>query len=294
MEHENENIIRENLNNLFCSLCGMNSAFALQADELFLLRDGGEDAYTAYEVISTESDRVKDLPYFGTSRWLHVLSEYAYTRLKGSETDEHLFAGFGFSDDDASENLGRVSYLKNKFTVSAFDRFSKHLPDAKSTYSDSFEDSCEDVYNGICDYCILPIGNSRDGTLSVFRNLIAKYDLHICMTVDVPDQSGTVTTLALLSSTLSRPQEDTFSDYRFEFCVGTLTNDSICGILTSAERHGFSLISIASQSISESSPSLQFTFSAKNATYEKFRSFVFCLSAIFPSFTVKGLYKHIN
>lgn len=272
----------------------MNSAFAFQADELFRIKDGGEDAYTAYEIISSESDRIKDLPYFGTSRWLHVLSEYAYSKLRGSEIDELLFSGFGFSEENNREDSGRVSYLKNKFTVSAFDKFAKHIPDAKSTYSDSFEDSCEDVYNGICDYCILPIGNSRDGALSVFRNLISKYDLHISITVDIPDQSGTVTTLALLSSALSRPQKDSFSDYRFEFCVSTLTNESICGILTSAERHGFSLINVVSQNGSNESPSLQFTFSADNATYDKFRSFVFCLSAIFPSFTMKGLYKHIN
>lgn len=294
MEHENENIIRENLNTLFGSLCGMNSAFAFQADELFRLKDGGVDAYTAYEIISTESERIKELPYFGTSRWLHVLSEYAYSKLKGSEIDELLFSGFGFSEENEHENSGRVSYLKNKFTVSAFDLFARYLPDAKSTYSDSFEDSCQDVYNGICDFCILPIGNSRDGALSVFRNLIAKYDLHISITVDIPDQSGTVTTLALLSSSLHRPQAESFSDYRFEFCVSTLTNESICGILTSAEHHGFSLINIVSGNGSDTSPSLQFTFSTENATYDKFRSFVFCLSAIFPSFTMKGLYKHIN
>lgn len=290
MEHENENIIRENLNKLFGSLCGMDSALAFQADELFSLKEGGKDAYTAYEMISTECDRVKDLPYFGTSRWLHVLSEYAYERIKGGDADE--LTDLGFSEE--GEDLGKVSYLKNKFTVSAFDKFAKHIPDAKSTYSDSFEDSCEDVYNGICDYCILPIGNSRDGALSVFRNLISKYDLHIRITVDIPDRSGTVTTLALLSSSLSRPSEESFSDYRFEFCVSAQGNESICGILTSAERHGFSLIGIASHSGIDGTPSLQFTFSAQNATYEKFRSYVFCLSAIFPSFTMKGLYKHIN
>lgn len=270
----------------------MDSAFEFQADELFNLKYVGTDAYTAYEIISTESERVESLPYFGTSRWLHILSEYAYTRLKGSEIDELLFSGFGFSEDNIDDE-GMVSYLKNKFTVSAFDRFARHLTDAKSTYSDSFEDSCEDVYNGICDYCILPIANSRDGTLSVFRNLISKYDLHICITVDIPDQGGTVTTLALLSSSLKRPEKDRFSDYRFEFCISTLTNESICGILSSAERHGFSLISIAAGNGSESKGSLLFTFSAGNTTYEKFRSFVFCLSAIFPSFTMKGLYKHI-
>ena len=60
------------------------------------------------------------------------------------------------------------------------------------------------------------------------------------------------------------------------------------------DKVGFSLITIASQSGADGTPSLQFTFSAQNATYEKFRSYVFCLSAIFPSFTMKGLYKHIN
>ena len=293
MEHENENIIRKNLNTLFGSLCGMDSAFEFQADELFALRDGETDAYTAYEIISSESDRVKSLPYFGTSRWLHLLSEYAYAKLKGSEIDDLLFSGFGFSDD-SGEDDGMVSYMKNKFTVSAFDKFARHLPDAKSTYSDSFEYSCEDVYNGICSYCILPIGNSRDGVLAVFRNLISKYDLHISMTADIPDQSGEITTLALLSSSICRPQKDSFSDYRFEFSVNALTNESICGILTSAERHGFSLINVSAGNGSEDSPSLCFTFSANTATYERFRSFVFCLSAIFPSFIMKGLYKHIN
>ena len=112
--------------------------------------------------------------------------------------------------------------------------------------------------------------------------------------MDIPDSSGTVTTLALLSTYLLMPQNKRIDGYRFEFCISTASNESLCGILTAAERHGLSLINVVSQGVGTESPSLQFTFSAGSTTYDKLRSYIFCLSAIFPSFTLKGLYKHIN
>lgn len=298
MNPEKESIIQNNLNTLFDSLCDIDSAFAFQACELFELykeRNGGDtDAYTAYEIISTECERIKELDQGRTSGWLYCLAEYLYGKIADSKIEDVLFSEFGFSDNTDLRSSGRVSYLKNKFTISAFDRFEIDIDDAKSLYADSFEDSCEDVYNRICEFCILPIANSKDGPLSVFRNLIAKYNLHIAATTDIADASGTVTTLALLTESIRTPSSDAFSDFRFEFCVDMQSNDCLCGILTAAEKHGFTVNSIDSLTLNEGKPSLKFTFSAEKATIESFKTFVFCLSAIFPSFTPTGIYRHIN
>lgn len=292
---EREHIIQNNLNSLFDTLRDIDSAFAFQAEELFTLRNGDSeaDAYMAYEIISSESERIRSLPYDRLALWLHCLSETVYGKLKGGEAEDVLFAGFGFSDEVNERNAGRVSYLKNKFTISAFDKFELMIPDAKSLYADSFEASCEDVYNGICEYCILPVGNSKDGALSVFRNLISKYDLHISATTDIPDAQGTVITLALLTSAIRTPSKEHFEDYRFEFSADALTNDCISGILSSAQKHGLSILSISSMKLSDPLPSLQFTFSSERATVDSFKAFVFSLSAIFPSFSPKGLYRHL-
>ncbi len=292
---DSDQIIQENLNMLFARQKDIDFAYELQADELFN-RYSSEitpDSYLAYEIISAENERIKNLPYPRRSGWLNCLSEVIYEKLKNSEDERSMFEDFGFSDYINPRCAGKVSYIKSKFTSLAFDKFESIIQDAKSIYADSFEASCMDVYNGISEYCILPVGNSRDGALSAFKSMISKYDLHVSATTDVEDFDGNYTTLALLSLSIRTPERDHLRGYRFEFSLESLTNDEIIGILDSAEKHGLTVFGVSSTLYGVERPTLTFTFSMEKATFTSFKAFVFTLLAIHPSFLPRGLYLNI-
>lgn len=72
---------------------------------------------------------------------------------------------------------GRIAYVRNPLSETAYGRFLSFLPEAAGNAFDHFQDICEEVYNGICEYCLLPVSNSSEGRLSRFCGMILKYDL---------------------------------------------------------------------------------------------------------------------
>lgn len=109
----------------------------------------------------------------------------------------------GQNEPCPSSAKGRISYVKNNFTDSAYLAFSKSLKVSRCSYSDSFETICEDVFNGESEFCILPIETSADGRLFSFYSLIDRYELKISRicTVNHPGSSK-FTRFALLCRTL--------------------------------------------------------------------------------------------
>lgn len=98
----------------------------------------------------------------------------------------------------------KISYVKNNFTDLAYLSFSKHLRAPRFTYSDSFETMCEDVFNGECEFCILPIETSSDGRLFSFFSLIDRYELRTSAICTVEREGGTsFTRFALLKRSFS-------------------------------------------------------------------------------------------
>ena len=116
--------------------------------------------------------------------------------------------------DEVSEHAAdKIAYVQNTFSDTAYLCFSALLTRPRAAYFDSFSDICEEVYNGICEYCILPILHDRDGKLFRFYELLEKYDLRIVSACDVPRtaKDGVSTTRYALirkSLSLSRKAED--------------------------------------------------------------------------------------
>ena len=101
---------------------------------------------------------------------------------------------------------GRISYVKNNYTDSAYLMFSSAMRSPRCAYSDSFETICEDVYNGESEFCILPIETSTDGKLFSFYTLIDRYELKITSVCSIEHPgSGKTTDFALLARSLSLP-----------------------------------------------------------------------------------------
>lgn len=109
--------------------------------------------------------------------------------------------------DDISEHAAdKIAYVQNTFSDTAYLCFSAMLDHPRAAYFDSFSGVCEEVYNGICEYCILPILHDRDGKLFRFYELLQKYDLRIVCACDVPrtEKDGvTVTRYALIRKHLT-------------------------------------------------------------------------------------------
>ncbi|MBR5011039.1 MAG: hypothetical protein IKY12_00620, partial [Clostridia bacterium] len=96
---------------------------------------------------------------------------------------------------------GRVAFSESRVLSSAFEEFRKSDSMLSASYVRSFSDACEDVYSGACEWCILPIENSRDGALLSVYNLIEKYELCIAK-VCVINNDEISTKFALLCATV--------------------------------------------------------------------------------------------
>ncbi len=84
---------------------------------------------------------------------------------------------------------GRIAYFPGAAAHEAYRIFSGTM-DAAVTYPGDFTAVCEEVYDGLCDYCILPIANDSEGTLHRLRAMIDRYDLRIVMTCLVQSGDG--------------------------------------------------------------------------------------------------------
>lgn len=146
--------------------------------ELALLCRGGLDAAQAFRAVS-------DAPFCS--------AEFARLcrRLCGGVTDPAVLVSMlpEHSADDTPTDT-RTAYLRNAYTDRAFAAFARQIDRLSAQYQPSFSAGCEEVYYGRCSYCILPIRNSEDGTLTSFSRMIAKYDLKIARVCDVTTQDG--------------------------------------------------------------------------------------------------------
>ena len=188
--------------------------------------------------------------------------------------------------------LCRVAYRRNSYSDSAYLQFSKILQNPRVSYSHSFPAACEDVYNGICQYCILPVESSSEGQLNSFSRLIERYDLKIAATCDVMagNDSAKITRFALLSRTLTvalQKEKESF----FEFATPPGVTPSEATILSAAELCGLVLYRLDSLPASEPYKfSTHYLFKTKNADLY---TFLVYLAMEVPHYDMIGIYSHI-
>ena len=85
---------------------------------------------------------------------------------------------------------GRIAYMSGALADKAYMRFASAIPQCRAAVFHSFVDACEEVRGGLCQYCILPLENSSEGTLMGFLKLIIKYHLQIIAVCDVRTVGG--------------------------------------------------------------------------------------------------------
>ena len=97
---------------------------------------------------------------------------------------------------------GRIAYMPTAFADKAYLRLAAHVKNPRAAATAGFVDACEEVHSGLCEYCILPLENTRNGKLTAFTRLILRYRLRITAVCDLENAAaeGQVTRFALLTN----------------------------------------------------------------------------------------------
>ena len=186
----------------------------------------------------------------------------------------------------------QIAYVKNAFSDNAYLQFCTELNHPRAANFDSFSDVCEEVYNGICEFGILPILHERDGKLFRFYSLLEKYELRIVCACDVPcvEQNGiTVTRYALIRKAL--PPNNSHSATHIELLLPA-DGGELCDLLSAGQSCGIFPIRLdtraAGEGDIEGDMTHQITLRHRGGNLPLFLAF---LSLCLPDCTVLGLYR---
>lgn len=224
-----------------------------------------------------------------------VLCQKLYEQLKDRE---HLPAAlFPDLDEVAPHARGRIVYQRSSYTDNAYLAFATLVPEARAAYAHSFHAACEDVYNGHCEFCILPVENAVEGELIGFAKLIAQYELKIAAVCDIAGSDASrKTRFALLRRNIlpfftSGTDKNGF--FRCSVPQGLAT--SVADVLGAASFFGLSLLSINTLPIQkdedEEKTCLNLTFDIRGGDLYPFLLY---LATVVPQYTPIGIYSHIK
>jgi hypothetical protein len=228
-----------------------------------------------------------------------------------SEIDAMLAAAHLLGHTEPIETFarGNIAYQHSIYTDEAFLHFSRVLPTARAVYSDSFAGVCEQVFNGLCEYCILPLENTQDGKLVRFYHLIQKYELKIVLTCSVTTSDNRHSTMfglcrrGLLWPQLPLPDKA----FSFEFLFWQDPEHATLGeVLTAASACSLSLVradclprSDEEILIGAGYPfALHFEILPDHSTHphtteRDFLAFLLYLSVHSPTYLPLGIYQHL-
>ncbi len=211
-------------------------------------------------------------------------------------TEKGLAVDAFFSDMEHSQRAAplRVVYPKSGYADSAYLCFSAFLREPHASYTHSFISACEEVYNGLCDYCILPLENSTDGMLIGFLKLIVRYELKIAATCAVTSHGeGKITRFALLRRTILPIEDIHGSDYIFSLMLPYERSFELSELLDAAAFFGLRLLSVSFLP-SEKSEEGRLSYISFCVEGEKLNAFLLYLSMEVPHYTPIGLYPNIH
>ena len=142
----------------------------------------------------------------------------------------------GSAEPCPSAAKGKICYIKNNFTDSAYSFFSKSVKSSSRAFSDTFEAICEGIQSGEFELGILPIETSSDGKLLAFYSMIDRYGLKIVSTCSIDHaDSQKFTKFALVGKSIKIPSANQ-SKYCIELRIVQSSRDqsSLYDILCAA------------------------------------------------------------
>ena len=246
------------------------------------------------ESFTNDSDILKELisisEMLSTKDEIIFLSELCRSEHR-KKIKEQLF--IGSTEATLAGAHSKISFVKNKYNNIAFEHFSHSVVNSKAEYASSFSESCESVFDGRCEFCILPIMNSTDGRLMSFYNLLDRYELKICEITDIDSESSySVLRYARVGRACKEVRERAQKNQRyiFEFLITAEDTCLFASLFEAANHIGATLTSIDSLPVEYASnvQKFFFSFSLPSENALAFRLFV---ALNHPSYTPLGIYK---
>lgn len=187
--------------------------------------------------------------------------------------------------------LCRIAYQRNSYADAAYFKFSEHVRDPRAIYAHSFISACEDVYNGVCDCCILPVESSAEGQLGSFLRLIAQYELKIVATCDVDGTDAERFTRFALLSRYPAPLTKSGKESFLEILIALEDGKTATFLQSAAQLCGLRLHRVCSlPQKSDRGFFLHFAFQTNGADLY---AFLLYLAMRVPQHLPVGIYYHI-
>ena len=195
---------------------------------------------------------------------------------------------------------GRVAYMPSAVADEAYLQLSKHVPDCRATAFGGFADACEEVYGGLCEYCILPLENTSLGKLTAFYRLIVKYRLQTVATCRVRNRArgNDATQFALLRRTTdgkTPPCPLTDLPDHLETLHLSGANRSLCDVMAAASFCGLAPVRVDTLPLAEelltSEMPVSVVWSVEDADLSTFLRY---MSLELPEDRVIGLYPDLQ
>ena len=198
--------VQQNLNELGARQQSLHRARAFWLGELMADRaddvlPAPDDMQALFEQLTDEQDQ-RD-PYAAATQYADALSLCNEISMRCPALYEQAFTDlFGTYDSPSPEAQGRVAYVANSYTDRAFLELTGFIKNRRVAYFHGFEDVCQEVRSGLCEYGILPVESTADGAMAGLLRLIELYGLRICALCYVPTPQSGNTAFALVRATL--------------------------------------------------------------------------------------------
>ena len=197
---------------------------------------------------------------------------------------------FSCGDGATADAHDKIAYVKNLRSDDAFLTFAARKKGARAMYVGSFSEACEAVFDNVCEFCILPIENGREGKLYSFYSMMDRYELKICdVSFCETDDGAESITFALVSRGVSTC-EDFRGLQRFEFSLIDETNDVLTNILLAANELGGRVVSVGTQPVPYDELKNLYYFSIDFSDAGAY-SMALYINEEYPRYTPLGLYE---
>ncbi len=191
--------------------------------------------------------------------------------------------------------IGRIAYVRNRYNDEAFLKFSSVITRSRAAYSSTFEEACDNVFNGLCEFCILPIENTVSGKLFSFYSLIDRYDLKIVCScdIDTADKKSGSVRYALIRKNLCDLKSAGNLRY-FEFSMANDESVSLSDILAAGKLCSVRLYKTDTIPLPYNDLVFRFYHTFVIGPQAEEDPFIMYLSLEYPQFEPIGLYSDLQ
>ncbi len=294
-------IILQNLSEARRALSRRSLIYDAQIKELayLLIDEACEDQYDDFEQIA---DRLrseystffsKEGASSGEKQKLSLSGIDFKIRFCALAAEELSLRGIKTSDFDGFDEMFdgdiNIACFSNRAADEAYEEFAKHIPRSDQVICESIAAVCEEVYDGRCELCLLPIYTSADGLMqNVYRHTV-RFGLAPIMSIDMQsDGDYFVRYFLFAANPCKRKGADTVS-----LTVVPDDEAEIAFLPAALASYGASLEDMhsLSHSLYEERCAFRFDFKMKDADMMKILLF---LQINFPRFEINGIYEKIE